>query len=271
MSNLIPIKKMLRDQLTRLVSVQRCLFGQPSVAGDPLREVDLFVQLWSGVVIHVHLLDEVLKPNRARRILEHNTAQGIPTLFILDAALLPKAGTRVELERWYVPFQALANERLYSYQAASDEAFIRPVMFKPFSRLEVETQYGQPFAVQNIRHARQTVKHPALKGFWLLADLERDSASQGAAFRRTDTSAYPPPNGAGRANPLPSVPKSPLESAYERLGLKQSANREEVKAAFRKLAFEVHPDVSELPKIEAEARFKLLSEAYETIRAARDW
>ena len=55
------------------------------------------------------------------------------------------------------------------------------------------------------------------------------------------------------------------------LGVATSASREEVKAVFRKLAFEVHPDVSTLPKPEAEARFKLWSEAYAFIKTANRW
>ncbi len=50
---------------------------------------------------------------------------------------------------------------------------------------------------------------------------------------------------------------------YEVLGVSRSATPEEIKRAFRRLAREVHPDVSQSP--DAEARFKELNEAYEVL------
>ena len=50
---------------------------------------------------------------------------------------------------------------------------------------------------------------------------------------------------------------------YEILGLPRTASEQEVKRAFRGLARELHPDVSELP--DAEERFRLVAEAYEVL------
>ncbi|MEX0675036.1 MAG: molecular chaperone DnaJ [Gaiellaceae bacterium] len=50
---------------------------------------------------------------------------------------------------------------------------------------------------------------------------------------------------------------------YEILGLPRSASEQEVKRAFRQLARELHPDVSELP--DAEERFRQVAEAYEVL------
>lgn len=50
---------------------------------------------------------------------------------------------------------------------------------------------------------------------------------------------------------------------YELLGVSRSANKTEIKQAFRKLAREYHPDVSEHP--DAEQRFKEINEAYEVL------
>src|SRR5258707_9668826 len=50
---------------------------------------------------------------------------------------------------------------------------------------------------------------------------------------------------------------------YELLGVSRTATDVEIKKAFRKLARELHPDVSEHP--EAEARFREISEAYEAL------
>jgi molecular chaperone DnaJ len=50
---------------------------------------------------------------------------------------------------------------------------------------------------------------------------------------------------------------------YELLGISRNANDAEIKKAFRALARELHPDVSDHP--EAEAKFKQVAEAYEVL------
>jgi molecular chaperone DnaJ len=50
---------------------------------------------------------------------------------------------------------------------------------------------------------------------------------------------------------------------YELLGIARTANEQEIKGAFRGLARELHPDVSEAP--DAEARFREVAEAYQVL------
>ncbi|MEZ4668482.1 MAG: J domain-containing protein [Anaerolineae bacterium] len=278
-------KNWLHEELSALVSVQRCRFGHGETAGSIIREPELVVQMWAGVIIHIHVIDEPIPVKKVRRIVETATEQGIPSLFILDVQLLPQQNQHIDPEKWFVPIQSLMDDHAYSYQVEPNRVSILPVQFRPVSRYEVKTVYGKPISIRALRHSRITIKQAALKGFWLLADLESDTIANAPPIRRTDYSAYQyngpragfrdMPHWENRNQPRTdsSGPpaKSHLEVCYELLGVTRSANREEVKAAFRKLAFTVHPDVSALPKPEAEARFKSLTEAYAYIKLTQGW
>jgi molecular chaperone DnaJ len=55
---------------------------------------------------------------------------------------------------------------------------------------------------------------------------------------------------------------------YEILGVQRTADGEEIKRAYRRLAMKYHPDRANGDKVEAEARFKECSEAYEILSDA---
>ena len=54
-----------------------------------------------------------------------------------------------------------------------------------------------------------------------------------------------------------------MSDYYEILGIEKNASKDEIKSAFRKMARKWHPDVNKSP--EAEAKFKELGKAYETL------
>ncbi|MDD4873732.1 MAG: DnaJ domain-containing protein [Dehalococcoidales bacterium] len=53
-----------------------------------------------------------------------------------------------------------------------------------------------------------------------------------------------------------------MKDYYKILGIPENANRQDIKSAFRKLAFQFHPDTNPGNEKQAEAKFKEINEAY---------
>jgi len=274
-----PLKNWLKKQLEALVSVQRCSFIGTSSLTLRAREPDLIVFMWTGVRIHIYILLEPLKSRVIKSIIQTDTNHGIGSLFILSPALLPKHDEIVKPEEWLLAIHALTHERIYTYTPAQDG-----LLSLHFEQIGLSENYravfDAPVVIRQLTYSRVTVKPRAVKGFWVVADFGPESGWK----RQAPVNDYYPPRSQSTRNTPPNTEnnhhreapsntptKSRLEAAYELLGVKPDATRDEIKAAFRKQAFKVHPDVSKLEKSEAEARFKALTEAYQTIKSANDW
>lgn len=196
----------------------------------------------------------------------------------------------------------------YRPQEHGDEPFhIGQVHFKSFGRDDVETWYGPDISIGHLPVYKVWPRSPlSIRGEWMMANFGSETFWRSAdykagrdAFRQQERSQYTAratwsSNGwggmgqdsqfrtaeeeaeaASTANSnrtrteVPITLELRLERAYFQLGLKQGASQDEVKAAFRRMARECHPDVSNLP--DAESRFKRINEAYSTIKTRNGW
>lgn len=252
------------------------------------------VHTWSGVVIHVYLISQMPKARAIKKTVSDNTRVGIGTLFVVDAEIVPEDGAQVEPDEGLIAIHALFKDKIYTYRVENGTPVIGQVHFKAYSRNELrEVWYGPDVQIRHLPSFRVWVTAPqAIKGNWLTATFGSDAFWKSAdysagrdAFRQQQRRAEgnvryfewsnPPWNtngsGEGYRTPTRAIPESALDRAYKQLGLPRGATGDEVKAAFRRLAREVHPDVSDLPKPEAEARFKKLHEAYTIIKETNGW
>lgn len=279
------IKQWLRDQFVAIDSVR----SARAADGDVIA-----IHTWSGVVIHVHLVTEPVKARTVKRIISENTRVGVGTLFLVNAEIVPDDGAQVEPDEGLLAIHALFKDKIYTYRLHEGEPRIGQVHFKTYHRGELrEVWYGPDVTIRHLPSFRVWVSTPqTIKGNWLIASFGSDAFWKTAdysagrdAFRQQQKRATSSPRYFQWSNPpwntnndpsgyvtsASSLPESALDRAYKQLGVPRDASGDQVKAAFRRLAREVHPDVSSLPKDEAELRFSKLYEAYTFIKAANGW
>lgn len=273
------IKRWLCGKLTGVESVRGCHLA---------KDGHLIANTWTGTLIYVYLLDETVRVRNLKRILSEGTRVGVGSLFIVDAALVPSDGALTTPDEGLLALHALYRDKVYTYRQTTDGYAVGQVHFKPLGRgSEQEAWYGPDVEIKHLPSFRVWVKQPqALRGDWLVANFgteafwkQPDYITGRNAFRKQTTrghtqfytwsnSSWADVPGEGFRTPVDRLPQSELDRAYALLGLARGASDDEVKTAFRKLAREFHPDVSKLPKEEAEARFKRLYAAYRYIKTA---
>ncbi|MBL8134042.1 MAG: J domain-containing protein [Anaerolineae bacterium] len=279
----------LQAQISRIASVR-------NVTLDPGGA--LVASTWTSGVVHIHLLDELPKTRLLKRVMQDNTRVGIGTLFLINARCVPADGSVTAPDEALLGLHALYRDRLYSFsQSTGGAPRIGQIHFRAFNtRGDLrEVWYGPDVAVRNLPCYRVWVSHPlSLKGNWMVANFGSEAFWKDAdytigreAFRRerqrsgdggTQYTTWSQPGwepGGAQGYQTPADPpparESDLDRSYSVMGLSRGASGEEVKTAFRRLAREVHPDVSTLPKAEAEMRFKILLDAYNKIKVANGW
>jgi hypothetical protein len=261
------------------------------------READIVAFTWSANVTYIYLLESLPKVRQLKKLTGDNSRIGIGTLFLVDASLLPPDGVKVTPHETLVALHALFKDKIYTYRVdEQSEPHIGQVHFRSFGRGdERETWYGPDIEIRHLPCYRVWVKSPhSVKGDWLMANFGSEGFWKASDYRTDRDSVRKQQRGAntqhftwskssfgdtklnenGAETPLPSPPPvrtTRLDTSFAQLGLASGASNDEVKSAFRKMARELHPDVSDLPKEEAELRFRLLSEAYTYIKVKKGW
>lgn len=274
------VKHWLRVQLRQAVNVQACHLTNGN---------SLVVQTWTGVIINIYLLDAPVKTRAIKRLLQESSEIGVGSMFIVSADLMPENNARFELKEWLQAIHDLTRERVYAYGIGEDnEPALSQAHFEAHgSSGEYIARYGPPVTFEQVRYYRISVKPRAIKGDWQVADFGfyafwKDPYKPfEATYRRPSAGDYTTWRAWGytgtweqtESTPLnaPPIRRDKLTISYEVLALQRGATRDEVKAAFRRLAIQYHPDTSQLPKEDAEARFRQITEAYEFIKEHHNW
>lgn len=237
---------------------------------------DLVVQTWMGKRLYVYVIDSIPRTREIKGILKDNTRDGIGTLFLVQHDLLPEpTDEHYKPEDWHLALLTLNDSWIYTYreQDKADWA-LGQVHFSPIGRGDFfNVWHLYDFEVENVSVRQRDIQN-GIKGRWFVGDIASPSFKRRVNYERINQRYHystrsreqaPPKNGKPRATP------DEIERCYRLLRVEVGASQKEVKAAFRQLAFQLHPDVSALPRAESERRFKQINEAYERIKQHQNW
>jgi hypothetical protein len=269
----------LRQQVKQLPSVRNAHPSQNS-------EADLIIRTWVGMSVKVYFLDGVPNLRALKRVLHENTrTYNQATMFIAHHGLMPDDKHRLTPDDWMFALHELNSERIYTF--IPGEPRLQQVHFDHLpGGKDREAWHGGDVKLERLRVLNQTAKTRALRGQWMMADFGQNPywrtsdqraqrlrayyrvGPQTFTWTRYDMGGMP---GGATDDALQRAHMGQLERCYQTLGIELTATQDEVKAAFRKLAREYHPDVSNLEKSEAEERFREINVAYEYIKSKQSW
>ncbi len=214
--------------------------GRPRVevvndGGDLIR-----ISLESNETVLIYLIESPISLHEIAGIVSANTLVGAYTLFIIWSDLLPVHGMRYQPDDWMAALLALHGGKIYAYDAYfGADLYIFPVTFEDSGAV----RYGGAIDATQLVVAMIDTDYPPLAGAWRVANFESDS-----------TEPHQPV--AVRANPA-------LRLYYQRLGIAETTERDQIKQAYRRLARKVHPDLTTDPR--ATERMQQINEAYQRI------
>lgn len=236
-------------------------------------QADLVVSTWMGARLYIYLFHEQPKLRDIKNLLKDNSRHGIGTLFFVRHDLLPSNDTIVKLLDWQEALMSLNGEFIYSYVIGETSLSLAQVHFTPApTKDEFRCWHLPNFTIENVSVRMREVENN-VRGTWHIGDIASPSYKRKMNYERAQQRFHyrtkytqEPAHGARKY-----TPDDELGKCYAIMGVERTANEREVKSAFRRLALQVHPDVSALPVQEADRRFRELSDAYETIKAHHGW
>ncbi len=231
---------------------------------------DLVVETWMGARLYVYVIEQEPKIKDLRNVLRQNTQNGIGTLFVLNGCLLPSHESLIKASEWQEALLRLHDGWIYAYVSSNDGIYaLTQVHFDPTPYAEEYNCWHMPnFSIESVA-VRHRENDASLRGQWAIGDIASVQFKRRVHHERINQRFH-------YATKKTQAPKQreandKLDAYYQMLGIERNASEKEVKRAFRQMALRYHPDVSALPRGEAEHRIKGLLEAYDYIKEYHGW
>lgn len=268
----------LRDTFSNVAEVKFASREPDSSVIYQPHQADVVVATWMGARFYVYVLHTAPRLRDIRNTLRDNSRNGIGTLFVINQVLLPEDAQTVRVADWLEGLLSLADSWVYGYTIDDDGLSLTQVNF---NATPVDHEYYcwhiDDFRVEHVSVRKREISN-GVKGEFSIADIASPNYKRRVNYERVNQRFHYKTKATGeiphsRQNRQPAQGGSPeqLLQYYRMVGVDHTATEAEVKAAFRRQAMQVHPDVSALPRTEAERRIKLLNEAYEFIKSYHGW
>lgn len=242
------------------------LIFQPHVA-------DLVVSTWMGSRTYVYLLPTKPRLRDIKGMLKENSRHSIGTFFILDLDLLPEDGTTARVPDWLEGLLHLGDQWVYAYSLTDEGLSLIQVNFNPTTvEHEYYCWYLDDFKIENVSIRKRDIGGN-IRGTYTITDIASPTYKRRVNYERVNQRYHYKTRKTEQIphQRKPNTSPEKLLQYYQMIGVRRNATQEEIKTAFRKRALQVHPDVSALPRSEAEKHIKALNEAYEYIKSYHGW
>lgn len=231
-------------------------------------EPDIVIETWMNSRLHVYVCDRAPKSRAIRAILRQNTGGSIGSLFLINLALLPGDGYCGKLQDWQDDLRVMNLGAIYAYALRGEAAqLIHVTLDETTQRSHFAVWHTKDFPVEAVAVRRREYQ-TNIRGSWYIGDIASPRFKRRSSEERARQRFHYRTHG---TQPLDMTPGEQINAAYLALEIEVGAGQEAVKEAFRKLARQYHPDVSEHEKGEAEKRFKEVQSAYARIKSHRHW
>lgn len=281
-----PIAQWVQKQFSAVPDVRRASSNMENAMIFQAHDADVVVTTWMGAQLYVYILDHAPKIRDLRSILWENGRSGVGALFVVDQSLLPATDSVVRMVDWQDVLTELHDGFIYCYHIEDRQIHLEQAHFTPSNADpdEFRVWYFKDFQIENVSVRRRDLQK-AVKGTFFVGDIASiaykrrmnyERVNQRYHYRTKYTQQVPPGVGTGASNSSSNARPSKqrddiLLKYYAMLGVERNATETEIKAAFRRMAIKVHPDVSALPRQEANRRIKELNEAYDYIKQYHGW
>jgi len=265
----------LRKQFIRVPDVRYATSEADTSLIYQTHQADLVIATWMGARLHIYLQQQAPRIRDIKNTLKENSRSSIGTLYILNQQLLPAHNTILKVSDWQEALFSLNEGWIYSYTLTDDGLSITQAHFSPTTNKgEYRCWYLEDFAIESVSVRKRSLQS-GIKGTWYIGDItstaykrrvHHERASQRFHYRTKYTQGIP-----GQNPKQLRKREGELAQHYQLLGVDKNASEGEIKRAYRRMAMQVHPDVSALPRAEADRRFKQLNEAYEFIKQYHGW
>jgi hypothetical protein len=252
--------------------------------------------------VSVRLLDKLIPASQIRDILGRNALTNHYTLFIVDHALLPDEGTTVVMNEMFAAIHATNYGRVYTYQEDEGDIQIISVHFEPIKdnfterMVMYEAWFDLDIDTVDINSSARVAK-----GFWKTATFgegpywkrgtgakkqQKQTRNKDWSYQQHEYSHQDRDWGGWDQEHTRQWYEEMLRKAYEQrrqtppprryngyvsdasyavLGVTKDCTKDEVKAAYRKLAKENHPDLHPDEKAKYTEKMALINVAYEDV------